>query len=202
MATETKSKTKRTKSLNETLVNATTATIHATVENGEKWQKLTKKLIKKSEPVRRKQIDMFFDTATEIKTQVNTGKDKMLDLVGFENAVKYAKNNPVSKKVVEVSDTIKTRVNENPVVKQVGKTTDNLKTKGTVKLNDIKEDVLEQAQKIINKGEEMVEGALTTKKEEKKAVPKATATKKAAPKKVATKTAPKATAEKVVEKNK
>lgn len=164
MATTTKNKTVKTKSLNESLVNATKATIAATIENGEKWQKLTKKLIKKSEPVRRKQMDLVFDTATAVKKQVSTSTERVLDLVGYEQAMEYVSNNPVSKRVMEVSGNLKTKVNENPMVQQVGKTTENLKTKGTAKFNDIKDDVLEQAQKILNKGEEMVEGALATKK--------------------------------------
>jgi len=191
-------KTKKSKSLNESLVNATTSTINAAVENGEKWQNLTKKLIKKSEPIRKKQMDMVFDTAAAVKNQVNTGKEKAMDLVGYDQAIEYAKNNPVSKKVIEVTENIKGvtenikgKVAENPVVKQVEKTTETIKAKteditsmGAAKLNEIKGDVLEQAQKILNKGEEMVEGALGTKKEAKKPAAKAPAAKKAsAPKK-------------------
>ena len=193
MATATKNKTNKTKNLNESLVNATTATINATIENGEKWQKLTKKLIKKSEPVRRKQMDMVFETATAVKAQVTTGTERALDLVGYEQIMEYAKNNPISKKVVEATDSIKAKVNENPVVQQVGKTTENLKTKGTAKLNDIKEDVLDQAQKIINKGEEMVEEALNTNKAEKPAAKAKATTAAKSTAKAKTTAAPKAT---------
>ena len=164
MATKTKQKTMDIKGLNDSLVNATTAAINATVENGEKWQKLTKKLIKKSEPVRRKPVSIAFDTAEAVKVQFNTSKERVLDLVEFEQAVEFAKNNAVSKKVMEVASDIKSKVTGNPVVKQLNKTSENLKTKGTAKLNDIKEDVLEQAQSILNKGEKMVEGAFSTKK--------------------------------------
>lgn len=209
----TKTKTEKTKSLNESLVNATQATINATVENGEKWQNLTKKLIKKSEPVRRKQLDMVFETANAVKSQVTTGKEKAMDLVGYEQAVEFAKNHPVSKKVVEVTDAIKTKVNENPVVQKVGKTTEDLKNKSADRLNDMKEDVLVQAQRILNKGEKIVEDALKAQKAESKPAAKATSTKKAtatkkeaapkeatAAKKTTTKAAPAVTAEKVEEK--
>ncbi|MEL6305455.1 MAG: hypothetical protein AAFQ20_11770, partial [Bacteroidota bacterium] len=180
MATKTTNKVEK-KSLNDSLVNATMATINTTVEHGEKWQKLTKKLVKKSEPVRRKQMDMVFETATEVKAQFNSGKERMLDLVGYdgevvERAMEYATQNPVSKKVIKVAGSVKETITENPVVKQVEKTTENLKAKGTAKLNDLKEDVLEQAQKILNKGEEIVEDALDTKKKVKKQA-KAKATK-------------------------
>lgn len=189
----TKTKTAKTKSLNESLVNATTATIKATVEHGEKWQNLGKKLIKKSEPIRKKQMDMVFDTANAVKTQVNTGKEKMMDLVGYDQAVAYAKNHPVGKKVVEVTDTIKTKVNENPVVKKVGETTESFRNKSTDKFNDMKEDVLVQAQKILSKGEKIVEDALKAQKEEKKPAAKTATAKKAPVAKKAASTKKKAT---------
>lgn len=197
MATNAKNKAQKGKGLNEILLNATKATINATIENGEKWQQLTKKLIKKSQPVRKKQMDLIFDTANAVKSQVIAGRDKAMDLVGYEQAVDYVSSNPVSKKVMEVSDTIKTKVSENPMVQQVGKTTETLKTKGTAKIKDIQEDVLEQAQRILNKGEEMVEGALTTKKAKAPAKKATTAKRKTTTKAAPAKKAPvKATATK------
>lgn len=169
----TKSKTQKAKSLNSSLVNATMATINTTVENGEKWQKLTKKLIKKSEPVRRKQMDMVFDTATAVKAQVNSGKERTLDLVGYdgevvERAFEFVAQTPVGKKVIDVAENIKEKVTENPVVQKAEKTAENLKAKGTAKFNDLKKDVLGQAKKILNKGEELVEEAMDPKKATKK----------------------------------
>jgi len=216
MAINTKSKIEKAKSINTALVNATTAAISITVENGEKWQKLTKKLVKKSEPIRRKQMDMVFDTATAVKDHVNTGKEKMLELVDYDPEVAnrilgYATDNPVSKKVMEVTDSIKEMVAENPVVKQMDKATENIRTMGAAKLDTIKEDVLEQAQNILNKGEEIVEDALGSKKAEKEIKTKvatekksvkakaATASKKATPKAKAAKATKKVTAEKPVE---
>ena len=173
MATKTKRKAENKQGLNNALINATIATINTTVENGEKWQELTKNLVKKSKPIRKKQMDMFFETATALKKQVNTGKERMLDLVGYEGdmtekAYEYASKTPVGKKVIGVAETIKEKVTENPVVKKVEKTTEELKSKGTAKLNDLREDVLEQAKKVLNKGEELVEEALDNKKTTKK----------------------------------
>jgi len=192
MATKTKRKADTKKGLNNALINATVATINTTVENGEKWQELTKKLIKKSEPVRRKQISMVFETASAVKGQVTTGKERMMDLVGYEGdmverAVEYAAQTPVGKKVIGVAETIKEKVSENPVVKKVEKTTEDLKSKGTAKLNDLKEEALVQAKKVLDKGEELVEEALDTKKTAKKAkknVAKATKTVKSTAKAV------------------
>ncbi|RNC92499.1 MAG: hypothetical protein ED555_05280 [Allomuricauda sp.] len=173
MATKTKRKTENKKSLNKALLNATVATINTTVENGEKWQELTKKLVQKSEPVRRKQMDLVFETAAAVKSQVNTGKERMFELVGYEEdmmekAFEYASKTAVGKKVIGVAENLKDKVAENPMVKKVEKTTEDLKAKGTAKLNDFREDVLEQAKKILNKGEELVEEAMDTKKTTKK----------------------------------
>lgn len=166
MATATaKRKKENVKSLNNSLVNATLATINTTIENGEKWQELTKKLVKKSEPVRRKQMELFFDTAATVKKQVNTGKERTMELVGYdgetmERAFEYVSKTPVGKKVMKVTENLKEKVTENPVVKKVEETAENLKTKSTAKFNDLKEDVLGQAKKVINKGEEFVDEAL------------------------------------------
>ena len=173
MATKAEKKATNKKSLNSALINATVATINTTVENGEKWQKLTKKMVKKSEPVRRKQMDMVFETATAVKNQMTSGKERMLDLVGYEEdmmerAVEFASNTKVGKKVINVTETLKEKVSENPMVKKAEKTADGLKAKGTAKLNDLRGDVLEQAKKILNKGEELVEEAMEPKKAAKK----------------------------------
>lgn len=166
MATTTvKRKKEKAKSLNSALINATVATINTTLENGEKWQKLTKKLVKKSEPVRRKQMDMFFDTANTVKKQVKSGKDRTLDLVGYdegtaERAYEYVSKTPVGKTVLKVTENIKEKVTENPTIKKVEKTAKDIKTKGTAKFNDVKEDVLGQVKKVIHKGEEFVDEAL------------------------------------------
>ncbi|WP_435624713.1 hypothetical protein [Flagellimonas sp.] len=194
MATTTaKGKKENVKSLNKSLVNATMATINTTIEHGEKWQVLTKKLVKKSEPVRRKQMDMFFDTAASVKKQVNSGKERTMELVGYdgetmERAFEYVSKTPVGKKVLKVTEDIKEKVTENPMVKKVEETAENLKAKSTAKFNDLKEDVLGQAKKVINKGEEFVDEAL---KQGKSNVTKAKKTVKAK----ATKTSKKAVAQ-------
>lgn len=159
----TKAASKVTK-LNESLVNASMAAINTTVKNGEKWQKLTKKLIKQSEPVRAKQVNMLFETATAVKNQATSGKERMMDLVGYDGttvdkAVDFAKNNPVSKKVISTTEDIVEKVSKNPMVQKVEKTTDGIKKMSIAKFNDVKEDVLEQAQKILHKGEEIVKDA-------------------------------------------
>jgi predicted flap endonuclease-1-like 5' DNA nuclease len=169
MATKTKKTTKKSSNLNSSLVNVTTAAIKTTVENGEKWQDLTKKLIKKSEPVRKMQMNMVFDSAKAVKSQVNLGKERMVDLVGYDNAavakvVNRAKENPVAKKVIHFAGGIIEKVSENPIIKKVEKTSGDLKKMSIAKFNEVKEDVLGQAQKILNKGEALIEDAKNPKK--------------------------------------
>ncbi|GER60208.1 hypothetical protein ULMA_23160 [Patiriisocius marinus] len=190
--------------VNKGLVNASMEAINTTVENGEKWQKLASKLMKKSEPVRTKQMNMVFETATAVKSQVNSGAERMMDLVGYDasvidKAMNFAKKNPVSKKVMDVAGGIADKVQKNPMVKKVEKTTEDIKKMSVAKFNDVKEDVLEQAQKILHKGEELVEEAKTPKKTTKQVKAKGTAKVKTAKKTTAKKatTVRKTTAKKV-----
>ncbi|NKI31508.1 helix-hairpin-helix domain-containing protein [Croceivirga thetidis] len=195
MATATKNRTKKSESLNKSLINVTMATINTTIEHGEKWQELTKKMVKKTEPLRKRQMDLVFETAATVKNQFNTGKEKTMDLVGYdedtiERAFEYVSKTPVGKKVLEVSETIKEKVIENPIVQKVEKTAENLKNQGVAKFNEVKEDALKQAKKVIDKGEDLVDDALKqTKKNvgktKKTVTAKATKTSKKASVKVA-----------------
>lgn len=201
MAAKTKKTTKKNKKtsvakkVNTSLVNASIAAINTTIDNGEKWQKLGSKLIKKSEKVREQQINMVFDTAEALKGQFISGTDRIKDLVGYdaelvEKAKDMATNNPVSKKVIGLVGEITEKVSENPMVQKAEKATEGLKDMGMAKFNELKGDVLKQASKILDKGEAIIEDARST--------PKAKVTKKAAPKKTVAKkvTVTKATAAK------
>jgi len=193
MATKTKKVTTKgnkpsvAKKVNSSLLNASMAVINTTVDNGEKWQKLASKLIKKSEKVREQQINMVFDTAEAVKGQFITGTDRVKDLVGFdselvEKAKDMAMNNPVSKKVVGIVEDITEKVTENPMVQKAEKATEEMKNMGMAKFNELKGDVLKQAYKIVDKAEHKLEDAREElKKEAKKA------TQKAAPKKTVAK---------------
>jgi hypothetical protein len=193
MATKTKKVAKKVtkkvnkpsvaKKVNTSLVNASLSAINTTFDNGEKWQKLASKLIKKSEKVREQQINMIFDTAEAVKGQVMVGTDRMMDLVGLDaDLVEKAKNkvinNPVSRKVVGIVEDITETITENPMVQKAEKATEDLKNMGIAKYNELKGDVLEQASKIIDKGEAIIEDAKST--------PRAKVTKKTVAKKVKT----------------
>ena len=189
MATKTKKATKKgnktsvAKKVNSSLVNASIAAINTTVENGEKWKKLASKLIKKSEKVRKQQINMIFDTAEAVKGQFITGTHRMKELVGYdaelvEKAKDMATNNPVSKKVIDIVEDITEKVSENPMVQKAEKASEDLKNMGIAKYQELKKDVLEQASKIVDIAEDKLEDAKAElKKEAKKATPKKRATK-------------------------
>jgi predicted flap endonuclease-1-like 5' DNA nuclease len=183
MATKTKTATKTgnkpnvVTKVNSSLVNASLAAINTTIDNGEKWQKLASRLIKKSEKVREQQINMIFDTAETVKGQFVSGTDKMKDLVGYENAMNMAINNPVSRKVVGIVEDITEKVSENPMVKKAERATEDAKKMGMAKFNELKGDVLKQASKVVNKAETKLEDAKAElKKEAQKATKKATYT--------------------------
>ena len=214
MATKTKTAAKKgnkpnvAKKVNTSLINASLSAINTTIDNGEKWQKLASKLIKKSEKVREQQINMIFDTAETVKGQFIDGADKMKELVGYdaelvEKAKDMAMNNPVSKKVVGIVEDITEKVSENPMVQKAEKATEDIKNMGIAKYNELKGDVLEQASKIIDKGEAIIEDAKTSASSAAKiTTPKAKITKKTTAKKAVTKkvTATKAKASKTVAK--
>ena len=180
IATEKGNKPSVAKKVNTSLINASIAAINTTIDNGEKWQKLASKLIKKSENVREQQINMIFDTAEAVKGQFITGTDKMKDLVGIddelvEKAKNMAINNPVSRKVAGIVEDITDKVSENPMVQKAEKVTEDFKIRGMAKFNELKGDVLKQASKIVNKAEDKLEDAKTELNKEAKI-----ATKKAA----------------------
>jgi hypothetical protein len=191
MATKTKKTIKAakpsvTKKSNTGLVTASMAAINTTADNAVKWQKLASKLIKKSEKVRQQQINMVFDTAEALKVQFISGTDRMKDLIGYdpelvEKAKHKAMSNPLSKKVVGIVEDITERVSENPMVQKAEKATDDLKNMGIAKYKELKEDVLDQASRILDKGEAIIEEA--------KSSPKGNVTKKSASKKTAEKKA-------------
>ena len=106
-AKKTTTKDKKTsiaKKVNTSIVNASIAAINTTIENGEKWQALGSKLIKKSEKVREQQINMVFDTAEAVKGQIISGTDRIKDLVGFDSElVEKAKDMATKTKKIETT---------------------------------------------------------------------------------------------------
>jgi len=100
------------KKINSDLIDASFDAIETTVKTGEKWQKLTSKLIKKTEPLTKQQINMFVDTAENIKDQLENGTERLKDLVGYdpkmiEKAKKLVAKSPLAKKADDMANKLK-----------------------------------------------------------------------------------------------
>ena len=165
------------KKINNDLIDASFNAIETTVKTGEKWQKLTTKLIKKAEPLSKHQINMFVDTAENIKGQLETSTERLKDLIGYdpkmiEKAKKMVAKNPLAKKADNVATKLKKEVEENPLVKKAEKMTAKLKKQISETIEDVKEKV-----------EDYTEGAPKKKKTTKKSVAKKATAKKPVAKK-------------------
>ncbi len=74
-------------SLDQNILKASEAILTVSMEVGKKWHNLIKQTITVTEPMREKQIDMFFDTTEAVVTQVEEGAEKFKDLLGIEEPI-------------------------------------------------------------------------------------------------------------------
>jgi predicted flap endonuclease-1-like 5' DNA nuclease len=192
------------KKINSDLIDASFDAFENTAKTGEKWQKLANKLIKKAEPISKKQKAMLVESAETIKTQLASGTERLKDLVGYdpktlEGAKKMIAENPVVEKAGEVKGKIEKEIANNKLVVKAEKMTSKL----TKKISDTIEEVKE---KIEEYTEEAMEAAPAKKKATKKAAPRSSQKKGSdtakAKKTVAKKTKAKKTTEKKVEEKK
>lgn len=197
------------KKINNDLIDASFQAIETTVKAGEKWQKLTKKLIKKAEPLTKQQMTMVVETAETLKTQVETSTERLKDLVGYdpkmvEQAKRMVASHPVVEKAEAIKEKIEKEVASNKFVKKAEKMTNKLKKQITETIEDVKEKVEDYAEDIVEDVKEKVEDliGLEDKKPKKKVVKKPVAkkapAKKAAPKKATPKKVTPKKEEKVV----
>lgn len=193
------------KKVNNDLIDASFQAIETTVKAGEKWQKLTKRLIKKAEPLTKQQMNMFVDTAETIKEQVESSTDRLKDLVGYdpkmiEQAKRMVAEHPVVEKAEAIKEKIESEVANNKLVKKAEKMSKKLKKEITNTIEDVKEKIEDYTEDVIEDVKEKVEDVIGTKKTPaKKATPKKTSAKKTTTKKPVAKKAPakKAAAKKV-----
>ncbi|WP_445747896.1 hypothetical protein [Polaribacter sp.] len=134
------------KKINNDLIDASFNAIETTVKTGEKWQKLTAKLIKKAEPLTKQQINMMVETAESIKSQLENGTERLKTLVGYdhkmvENAKKKITENPLVEKAEEVKNKIEKEVANNKFVKKAEKIADKIKKNITETIEEVKEKV-------------------------------------------------------------
>ena len=174
------------KKINNDLIDASFNAIETTVKTGEKWQKLTSKLIKKAEPLTKQQINMVVETAENIKGQLENGTSRLKTLVGYdpkmlENAKKMISEHALVEKAEEMKDKIEKEVSNNKLVKKAEKMSSKLKKNITETIEDVKERIEDYTEDVKEKVED-VTGKKTSVK--KTATKKKTNAKKTTAKKV------------------
>ena len=141
--------------INSDLINASFNAIETTVKTGEKWQKLTAKLVKKAEPLTKQQINMVVETAESIKGQLENSTERLKTLVGYdpkmmENAKKMVKENPLVEKAEEMKDKFEKEVANNKLVKKAEKMSDKLKKTISSTIDEAKEKIEEYTENALN----------------------------------------------------
>jgi predicted flap endonuclease-1-like 5' DNA nuclease len=168
------------KKINSDLIDASFNAIETTVKTGEKWQKLTAKLVKKAEPLTKKQINMVVETAESIKGQLDNSTERLKTLVGYDpsmldNAKKMIKENPLVEKAEEMKDKVQKEVANNKLVQKAEKMSEKLKKNISETIDDVKEkieDYTEGALNTVNEKLEEIKPSKTKKTTKKKVVKK------------------------------
>jgi len=172
------------KRINTDLIDASFKAIETTVKTGEKWQKLTTKLIKKAEPLTKQQINMVVETAESIKGQLENSTERLKTLVGYdpkmvENARKMIYKNPLVEKAEAMKNKIEKEVANNKLVKKAEKMSSKLKKNISETIENVKDKIADYTDDIMDDVKEKVSAI----PEPKKAPIKKVVTKKAATKK-------------------
>lgn len=171
------------KKLNSDLIDASFNAIETTVKTGEKWQKLTAKLIKKAEPLTKQQINMVVETAESIKGQLENSTERLKTLVGYdpkmiENAKKKISENPLVEKAEAMKDKIEKEVSSHKLVKKAEKISSKLKKNISETIENVKEKIEDYTEDIFDEEHENQPSKTAKKTTAKKAVTKKTNPKK------------------------
>ena len=172
------------KKINTDLIDASFNAIETTVKTGEKWQKLTAKLIKKAEPLTKQQINMVVETAESIKGQLENSTERLKTLVGYdpkmvENAKKMISKNPLVEKAEAMKNKIEKEVANNKLVKKAEKMSSKLKKNISETIENVKDKIEDYTEDILSDVKEKVSAVTEPKKAPiKKVVAKKAATKK------------------------
>ena len=187
--------------VHEELLNTSHLFIDETVATLTRMQRITGKVIKKSEPILEKQIEITFDAVEALANQASKGGKRALKLFG------------VTKTYNKLTSTITNKVKEIPsteeMIENAKKFAANAKSDVEERFEDVSEKIKDgKITEIFTLGEDKVVAkkavakTKTAKKAVKKVVAKAKTAKKTAPKKVAKAVAKKApTAKKVAVSN-
>jgi len=146
------------KKINSDLIDASFNAIESTVKTGEKWQKLTAKLVKKAEPLTKQQVNMFVETAESIKGQLENGTERLKTLVGYdpkmvESAKKMVSEHPMVEKANEMKEKFEKEVANNKLVKKAEEMSDKVKKNISETIEEVKgkiEDYTEEALNAVN----------------------------------------------------
>lgn len=146
------------KKINSDLIDASFNAIESTVKTGEKWQKLTAKLVKKAEPLTKQQVNMFVETAESIKDQLENGTERLKTLVGYdpkmvESAKKMVSEHPMVEKANEMKEKFEKEVANNKLVKKAEEMSDKVKKNISETIEEVKgkiEDYTEEALNAVN----------------------------------------------------
>jgi predicted flap endonuclease-1-like 5' DNA nuclease len=157
------------KKINNDLIDASFNAIETTVKTGEKWQKLTAKLIKKAEPLTKQQISMFVETAESIKGQLENSTNRLKTLVGYdpkmvENAKKMISKNPLVEKAEAMKNKIEKEVANNKLVQKAEKISSKLKKNISDTIENAKDKIEDYTEDIIDEVKEKVSKVTGTKK--------------------------------------
>ena len=156
------------KKINSDLIDASFNAIETTVKTGEKWQKLTAKLVKKAEPLTKQQINMVVETAESIKGQLETSTERLKTLVGYdsemlENAKKTVTEHPLVEKAEELKDKLEKEVSNNKYVKKAEKMSEKLKKNISETIEDVKEKIEDYTEDALNTVNEKLDDITPTK---------------------------------------
>ena len=73
--------------MDKKLLDASEAILTVSIETGKKWHKFIKKTVTTVEPIREKQIDMFFDTTDAVVAQVEEQAGKFKNRLGIQEDI-------------------------------------------------------------------------------------------------------------------
>ena len=90
--------------IDKKLLSASDALLTISVEAGKKWHKLFKHSITVAEPIREKQIDMFFDTTDAITDQLEEGAERFKKLLGIKE---------------NIGEIVQKKISQNKITKQL-----------------------------------------------------------------------------------
>ena len=139
------------KKVNNDIIDYSFDTLKTVMKNGEKWQKLGNKLVKKSEPLRKKQAKILAETTDALKTQLDSGAERLKTLVGYDPAMleqlkETVAKNPLAQKAEKVAAKIKSDVTET-LVDAKGKI-DNAKKKFENATKEVKSELTDAAEEV------------------------------------------------------